>query len=284
MNRLLVLQYVIPLICHATVDAAYDRRRASIVLRTAAIFLLACLSAPPALVAEGLSQELVRTGLFNISLTSVEILGESGAQLNSQLLAVDKPIEWQVYVPESYKAEEPAGAMVFVSASNSGGIPRSWKEVMDAHNLIWISANDAGNKYPVAERMMKAILAPQVLARNYVLNPERVYISGFSGGGKTATKVASAKPGLFKGAVYMAGSVSWDGGVPEQFGLIKKNRHVFLVGARDFALRSVRRVYRDYKTAGVENVELIIILNYEHRLPPAHHVERAIAYLDSKSS
>ena len=45
---------------------------------------------------------------------------------------------------------------------------------MDAHNLIWIGANDSGNKYPVAERMIKAILAPQVLARNYVLNTEEV--------------------------------------------------------------------------------------------------------------
>jgi len=252
--------------------------------RIAVVLSFGLLPGGPEPAAEELAEEQVRTDFSEISLTPIEILGESEAQSISQLLPGDEPIEWQVYVPESYRADKPAGTLVFVSPIESGGIPRKWKSIMDAHNLIWIGANDSGNDIPVAQRMLMAILAPQVLARTQELDLERIYISGFSGGGKIATRVASVRPDLFKGGLYIAGSVPWEGDLPAEIELIRKNRHVFLVGTDDFALKPMKRVYSGYKKAGIENVDLMTISGYKHRLPPARYVEKAVVYLDSRTA
>ncbi len=257
---------------------------ATTMVHVVVILLLGHLPALPETAAGESTEGQVRTGLLEISLTPIEVLGESGAEAISQQLPDDEPVEWQIYVPESYKVDNPAGVLVFINAIDSGGIPYQWKGVMDAHNLIWIGANDSGNDFPVAQRMIKAILAPQVLAQYYALEPERFYVAGFSGGGKVATRVASARPDLFKGGLYIAGSVSWENNVPAQLDLIKKNRHVFLAGADDFAMKSMKKVYKRYKEAGVENTRLMTIRDYKHRFPPARYLGKAITFLDSRTA
>ena len=128
--------------------------------------------------------------------------------------------------------------------------------------------------------MLKAILAPSVLAKDYAIDPERVFISGFSGGGVTATRVATSKPDIFKGAIFISGTVYWAENVPTGFQQIKNNRYYFLTGSSDGALDTTKRVYKSYRKAGVEFSELRILQNWPHRLPDAAIFEGAIEYID----
>lgn len=223
-----------------------------------------------------------RTGYYELSMTPADVLGDSGAQGVASILPVDEEIDWQVYVPANYSASSPPGVVVYVSPWESGGPPRKWNDMLEAQNLIWIGANDSGNELPVPERMLKAMIAPTALRRSYVIDPERSYVAGFSGGGITATRIATAKPDLFKGGVYMGGTVFWKDNTPPKLDLVRENHHVFLVGTYDPALKTTRRVYRDYKAAGVGNSELMTIRNHKHRMPPVDYFEKAIAYLDSR--
>lgn len=225
-----------------------------------------------------------RTGFFTLTLTPVEVLGEAGAQGVADVLPLDQPIEWQLYVPHNYSAASPPGAIVYVSPWESGASPKEWNELLAAKNLIWIGANNAGNEFPVSERMLKAILAPTVLRQSYVIDPERTYVAGFSGGGITATRIAAAMPELFKGGAYMGGTVFWEDVTPPKVDMIRQNRHVFMVGTYDPALRTTKRVQKSYKDAGVEHTRLITIRNHKHRLPPMDYFARAVDYLDSGSA
>ena len=225
--------------------------------------------------------ETPETGYFKISMTPTDVIGEASAQGLADVLPPDEEINWQLFVPHSYAADNPPGVVVYVSPRETGGPPRAWNDLLGEQNLIWVGANGAGNKNPVAERMLKAIMAPTMLAKTYAINAERCYIAGFSGGSMTAMRIASLRPEQFKGGVYIAGSVFWGDNAPPKIDLIKQNRHVFMVGTYDEEMKKTRRVYNDYKKAGIENSELIIIRNHPHRLPPMTYFVKAIEYLDS---
>jgi predicted esterase len=224
-----------------------------------------------------------RTGNFAITMTSGELLGE-GAEKFVSVIAADEPITWEVYVPESYRVESPAGIVVYVSPSQSGMPPRGWSSVMDEHNLIWISANKSGNRVLVPRRVLKAILALNAIQQEYVLNETRVYIAGFSGGGKIASMIATDYANTFDGGFFICGVEFWDVDEPRHFEAIKSNRYVFLTGERDQALEPTKRVYRNYRDAGVPHIQLVVVHDMGHTNPPSREISRALEFLDNAGS
>ena len=130
--------------------------------------------------------------------------------------------------------------------------------------------------------MLYNLVKDTLLRESYIIDPERCYIAGFSGGGRTATRIAAARPETFKGGIYMAGTVFWGDRAPPKIDLIKQNHHVFLVGTYDPALKDTQRVYTNYRTAGIENAKLITVRNHRHKMPPSDYFVEAIAHLDSR--
>src|SRR5208282_4778992 len=51
-----------------------------------------------------------------------------------------------------------------------------------------------------------ALLAAQNIMHRYTVNPDRVYVAGFSGGSRVAMRLALGYPDLFRGALLNAGS------------------------------------------------------------------------------
>jgi hypothetical protein len=225
-----------------------------------------------------------QTGYFRVSMTTAELIGPAAAEAVAGILSPDQAIEWEVMVPQDYVADSPPGVVVYVSPRDTAGPPRDWQEMLQAHNLIWIGARDAGNDWPVPERMLKAMFAPMVLSRTHSFAPNRLYVAGMSGGSKTAIRVETAKPDVFKGGIYMAGSVFWGDDEPPKIDLVRENYHAFIIGTNDPAFTDTKRIYNNYKNAGVVNSELFIINNYRHRMPPAEYFEKAVVYLDSRLS
>ena len=231
------------------------------------------------------SDETPRTGFYKVEFSPLELLGEQGVIGAADILRSDDTISWQIYVPDTYDAARPAGVVVYISPSPKGGPPRIWNKPLDDKNLIWIGANDAGNRVAVGKRMFLAMVAPKVLARDYVLDTDRIYVAGFSGGGKTASRVAVARPEVFHGGIYIAGAEALGSKTPPpKLDIIRQNYHVFLSGTNDFNERLTRRVYASYKGAGVENCELIVVKRLGHELPGRSVFIRAIDYLDSRKS
>ena len=170
---------------------------------------------------------------------------------------------------------------VFVSPIASGKLPGKWREVLEEHNLIWISANKAGNRVVVARRMLFAVLAILVAEQNYAVDTDRLYISGFSGGGKVASRIATAHAQTFTGGFFIGGVEVWQDEPPGDLEVMKANRYVLLCGSEDQALRSCRQAARAYAAEGIENTELMIIRGMGHNTPGASDFEEAIVFLDS---
>jgi len=219
---------------------------------------------------------------FELSYTVTDLVGERAAQGVAEVVATDEAIRYSVYVPKNYDPDNPPGVMVYISPTPSGDVPDSWKPVLDSQNLIWIGAHQSGNRVLVARRVLFGILAPTVIDKHYRRNNERVYLSGLSGGGKVASRVATTQPGLFKGAMYNCGVDPIDVTDENTLDLVRANHFVFVTGEHDQARRPTKKVLRGYKKAGVENVLLMDIANMSHRNPNSFHFREAIEYLDSR--
>ena len=152
--------------------------------------------------------------------------------------------------------------------------------MFEKYNLIWIGANHSGNRVNVPRRISYAVLAHHFIEEKYVLNPERVYLSGFSGGGRVASMIAPYMPELFKGAIYNCGVNFWKDNPPKLIKELRNNRFVFVTGKSDFNLKETKMVHRQYKKSRVENSKLLIISRMGHRNPRAKYFSQAIEYLD----
>ncbi|HZZ11637.1 MAG TPA: PHB depolymerase family esterase [Paraburkholderia sp.] len=134
-----------------------------------------------------------------------QALVQSGKTLSGQ--PVDPRQEkFTLYVP----AEKPANGyalVVFVPPSNEAKLPSGWAAALDQYGAIFVSAANSGNDANVIERRVPlALLAAQNVMQRYAVDPEHVYIAGFSGGARVALRLALAYPDLFRGALLEAGS------------------------------------------------------------------------------
>jgi len=220
-------------------------------------------------------------GELRLNSTGGELLSGESARVFAEIMPLDQPIEWSVWVPESYDPERPAGALVYVSPSDSGRIPREWRPVMERRNLIWIGANASGNGIAASLRVGYAILAPTGLESGFRVDAERLYVAGFSGGGRVSSRAAREYPHLFKGAVHICGVSLWRGEKPPLLEEMRNNRYVFLSGSKDSNLRETQRAFSAYEKLGLPHIELMVIPGMGHRNPGGPDLDRAIEFLDS---
>jgi predicted esterase len=251
-------------------------------------FPIFALCASPICLAD-IAEPAYKTGSYTERTTLVSLVGEAGAQSLAGVLDPNHEFEFDVYVPENYGPSSPAGLLVYVSPIDSGEIPGTWKQGFDRRNLIWVSVNRSGNTISRERRVAEAKVSVAFILQNYGIDPQRIYISGMSGGGQISSIVASLYPSLFRGGIFLCGVNPWSEGdadpwlenPPENFDAIKENRYVFLSGTEDFKLAATERVYRIYKKAGVESSKLIVIENMGHELPDARNFDRALGFLDT---
>jgi pimeloyl-ACP methyl ester carboxylesterase len=152
------------------------------------------------------SSELVRR-LFS-PLAAAHLAHElerSGKTLNEQALNLAEE-KFGVYVP-SRKPPGGYGLMVFVPPWPDTRLPPGWGPVLDRYGVIFVSAARSGNDQSVlGRRVPLALLAEENAARRYPVDPQRVYIAGFSGGSHVAMRLALGYPDTFRGAILNAGS------------------------------------------------------------------------------
>ena len=99
------------------------------------------------------------------------------------------------------------GLLVFIPPWQEAKIPRGWEPILDKQGIIYVSAARSGNAEDVlGRRVPLALLALENIRRRYNIDPDRIYIGGFSGGARVALRVALDYPDVFRGALLNAGS------------------------------------------------------------------------------
>lgn len=210
--------------------------------------------------------------------TPGELLGTEEAARYRRILDPDRPLSWEVYYPAGDGDQLP-GVLVYISPGPSGRIDPRWRRVMDEMNLIYIAANDSGNRVRTNRRMVLAVFAVRALNRRFEFDASRIRVAGFSGGGRVASLVASQYPEAFTGALYICGADFWKKSRTPNVERLIRNRFVFVTGPGDFNQSEMRRVHQRYLKAGAGNSKLMVIPGMGHELPDAAVLTRALAYL-----
>jgi len=177
---------------------------------------------------------------------------------------------WSVYVPKGYDSKTPFGLFVYISAGASGNVRGGFQPVLDKHRLIWIGANQSGNKQQTAMRHGLALRAFEEIKKRYRIDPERTYVSGFSGGGRVSSQVMIMNCDIFRGGMPMCGCNPYrimhmpDGTFftpvvkhldPRAKEYAKKHsRFVFITGENDMNRDQTRAVANQYRSDGFRSV------------------------------
>lgn len=220
--------------------------------------------------------QALQTGTYTLKATAGEII--NGDPAYAGLLPADTQEEWVVHVPPAYSPKSPPGILVYISPTAAADVPPHWDTAIDDTNLIWISAAHSGNDVLLSRRVADALVGLKAVEDRYAHDARRVYIAGFSGGGRAASRVMSNLPGIFTGAIYICGGDSWpDGAAVER---MTRARYVFMTGPDDFNRSEVRSLYGAYLKAGMTQAKLMDLVYLGHDLPAASDLGAAIAFLD----
>lgn len=189
--------------------------------------LLAILSLPPLAVADiapaapaGTQHDVVFTHYSPLSRSS-ELVRRLLSPLNALRVSQEsmrpghaireQPLDlaqekFAVYMP-SHAPPHGYALLVFVPPWQEAAVPSSWIPPLDRHGMIYVSAANSGNDADVLDRRVPlALLAAYNIMQKYPVDPQRIYIGGFSGGSRVAERIALGYPDLFHGALLLAGS------------------------------------------------------------------------------
>ena len=152
------------------------------------------------------SAELVRRMLSPLAALQLkQQMTRTGKQMAEQSIKLSEE-KFVVYVPSPRPARGYA-LLVFVPPWEDARLPSGWTPVLDRDGVIFVSAARSGNDESVFDRREPlALLAAHNVMQRYPVDPERVYIGGFSGGARVALRLALGYPDVFHGAILNAGS------------------------------------------------------------------------------
>jgi len=204
---------------------------------------------------------------------------------------------FQAYVPEQYDGSEPYGLLVWVAADDRGVI--HWPAVFDRRKLIVISADNVGDRQNIWKRMGLQLDAVHNMIDRYNIDPDRIYISGCSKGGRIASQLGLLFADVFDGAMPMDGC-DWYQQivVPDSGGRAyrarfnrphgrmlrmaqQRNRYVLMTGELDENRDQTKFFFeRGYQRAGFEHIWYLEEEGARHCQHTPEFVERGLALLD----
>lgn len=112
-----------------------------------------------------------------------------------------------VYVPAAEPPQRGHGLMVFVPPWPQAAVPKRWLKALDKAGVIFVTSAHSGNDASVIPRRVALALHGYAnVAARHRIDPERVYVGGFSGGARVALRIAIAYPDVFRGALLDGGS------------------------------------------------------------------------------
>jgi tetratricopeptide (TPR) repeat protein len=209
---------------------------------------------------------------------------------------------FEVFAPEvegDPHADAPMGLIVWVSPIQYGHPYAHFLDVLRKHRMLWVGANSSGNPRPGWDRISLALDGAHNMQKLYDIDPERIYVAGYSGGGRISTGLSLHFPEVFQGGFFVYGCDFYRNvDAPDKPGMIwpapfdppprdilklikKRNRYVFLTGEHDFNRLQTRTNERLYREEGFRHTTYLEIPEATHYTRvPAEWLDRALIALE----
>ena len=228
-------------------------------------------------------------------------------ELRARLGARDKPPaydvgkeKFRVFVPAGYKHADKWGLLVWINPGDGADLPAGWEAALARHKLLAVSAHKSGNPRNVFDRMRLAIDGCFNMQKRFNIDTDRVYVGGFSGGGRVASFLAVAYPDLFTGGIFVCG-VNFYKNVPAEPGKVfgrsfdpapealeiakKSGRFALVTGEKDFNRLNTRAMHEHgFVKEGFKHAEVFEVPGMGHSVPGAEWFDKALKFLDGPLS
>ena len=213
-----------------------------------------------------------------------------------------KDFTFELYVPPDYSGKKPYGLMVYISPGPRVyffGMTRP-QGVYAKHSLIHVAAYNSGNKQKVLVRLGLAIDAVGNMKKRYNIDPDRIYVTGASGGGRCASMLGLSFADVFDGAFPHVGCYfftrikslkdpkkGWNAKFIRPVSAVYrkargKNRYVLLTGQHDFNREETESTYvNGFKKLAFKHATYIEVPGMGHYSPPAKFFEQGLIALDA---
>ncbi|MBI1915227.1 MAG: PDZ domain-containing protein [Planctomycetes bacterium] len=113
---------------------------------------------------------------------------------------------FQLYVPRAYDPARAWPLVVFISPGDAPLGWRYWQKVCEENGMLFCAPYGAGNNCPPGPRARIVLDMLDQVRRDYRIDPERTYLTGFSGGGRMACAIGFALPEYLGGIIPVCGT------------------------------------------------------------------------------
>jgi predicted esterase len=249
----------------------------------------------------------LRSGESHVLASIAEVASRYGTSLDElrttepEALSYDLAREsFDLFVPDAYRAGEAWGVVVWVSPGDRGGLrnPQA-RALLGERRLLWIGANRSGNRRSRYHRAALALDALHLAQRLYDVDAQRVFVAGYSGGGRMASHLAFLYAEVFRGGVCWFGvdhfapvavpfrpGHSWPASFPAPQGraleeLRRRGRFALVTGSRDFNRSETRAVHDALREQGFDGAAYFEIPDADHYHGlDAEWLDRALEHLE----
>lgn len=199
-----------------------------------------------------------------------------------------------IRLPAGYDPSRPAGLIVWISPVDQGGVPPFMHEALDELGIIGIGAHNSGNQRNINDRLQLVLDGVATVTRRYHIDPERVYVTGMSGGGRASSIIATCFPDVFMGCIPIVGMNTYrdvpigNGRYlprmfykpgPQMMRLLRDRRFAPITGPPDFNHVQTMGASKVLRGDGVE-VNVFSYDDMAHEYPTAPRFKAALTWLD----
>jgi len=196
---------------------------------------------------------------------------------------------------KDYDPRNPAGLLVWASPTPSGEIPHVITQPADALGFICVGVDDAGNEQSNQNKFELIFDALHNAQRQFHIDPDRIYITGLSGGGKVASILTICFPDVFHGAIPIAGlathatlSMAFDDHRYPYFALprgemlmtAQQRPIASITGPRDFNYVEMKERSRRLETEGFKHAKFFEFDGLGHEMPTPEQFEQVLRFVD----
>ena len=194
---------------------------------------------------------------------------------------------FDLFVPSS-PGDAGYGVLVYVWPGDGISMPVSWRRKFESRHLIFIAARRSGNDENVLDRRVPlALHGLGYVSRHYRIDPQRIYIGGFSGGSRVAQKLALGYPDVFRGLLLTGGSdpIGTAGFVPPDRARMqlfqRRTRIVFATGTMDWPNQTKdARTRASFGDFCVRGMQMVSPSRTGHWVPEDGAMERVLRALE----
>lgn len=191
---------------------------------------------------------------------------------------------YELFVPERKDAKKPLPAILFISAGDEPGGWKTFEKTCKDNGFVFIGVRGGGNNVPPPKRVRIVLDCFDDVRKQIPLDPDRTYVSGFSGGARMACAIGFALPEYFGGMIPICAG----GDLREEswlrYRLIDRVSAALITGETDFNRGEVERWKGTmWKDIGIRT-RVWVQPKMGHAMPPPATIAEVVKWLDDDVS